>query len=238
MKIDILAIGVHPDDIELSCSGTLFAHSEKGHSFGLLDLTRGELGTRGSAKSRDSEAAASAKIMGASFRQNLAMADGKFVVDDAHKTQIIEIIRWCKPKLVLANALSDRHPDHGRAAKLIADACYYSGLRKWDTTFQGENQEPHRPNNLLHYIQDYYQTPDVVVDISDHFDKKLECIKAYKTQFFDPESNEPETPLTGSDYFDFIRSRAKDMGRPAGYSLAEGFQRSRINGVQDLLDLD
>lgn len=238
MKIDILAIGVHPDDIELSCSGTLFAHAKKGYSFGLLDLTRGELGTRGTAESRDSEAACSAEIMGASFRQNLAMADGKFTIDDAHKTKIIEIIRWCKPTLVLANALSDRHPDHGRAAKLIADACYYSGLRKWETTFQGEHQDAHRPSNLLHYIQDYYQTPDVVVDITDHFEQKLECIKAYKTQFYNPESSEPDTPLTGSDYFEFIRSRAKDMGRPAGYALAEGFQRSRINGLQDLMSLD
>ena len=238
MKIDILAIGVHPDDIELSCAGTLFAHAKKGYSFGLLDLTRGELGTRGTAETRDAEAAASAKIMGASFRKNLAMADGKFSVDDAHKTQIIEIIRWSKPTLVLANALNDRHPDHGRAAKLIADACYYAGLRKWETTFQNEIQEAHRPTNVLHYIQDYFQTPDIVVDITGHFEQKLDCIKAYKTQFFDPESKEPETPLTGADYFDYIRARAQDMGRPAGYELAEGFQRSRINGLQDLLKLD
>jgi len=238
MIVDILAIGVHPDDIELSCTGTLLAHAKKGYTFGLLDLTRGELGTRGSAAQRDEEAANSASLMGASFRQNLSMKDGKFQVDHTHKTQIIEIIRWCKPKLVLANALSDRHPDHGRAAKLIADACYYAGLRKWESTYEGIPQAPHRPDNVLHYIQDYYQTPDVVVDISEHFEHKLACIKAYKTQFFDPNSDEPETPLTGADYFAFIESRARDMGRPAGYALAEGFQRSRINGLNDLLLLD
>ncbi|MFK8054703.1 MAG: bacillithiol biosynthesis deacetylase BshB1 [Saprospiraceae bacterium] len=238
MTIDILAIGVHPDDIELSCSGTLFAHAQKGYTFGLLDLTRGELGTRGSAEQRDIEAANSAAIMGASFRQNLAMADGQFPDDHAHKSQIIEVIRWCKPKLVLANALTDRHPDHGRAAKLIADACYYSGLRKWETKRDGQLQAPHRPDNVLHYIQDYYQTPDVVVDITEHFEQKIECIKAYTSQFFDPTSDEPETPLTGSDYFDFIKSRARDVGRPAGYALAEGYQRSRIYGLNDLLTLD
>jgi len=238
MKIDILAIGVHPDDVELSCTGTLLAHAEKGYSFGLLDLTRGELGTRGSASQRDVEAANSAHIMGASFRQNLAMADGKFLVDAAHKEKIIEVIRWSKPKLVLANALSDRHPDHGRAAKLVADACYFSGLRKWTTYRDGVQQAPHRPENLLHYIQDYHLKPDVVVDITKHFDKKLECIKAFTSQFFDPDSNEPETPLTGEDYFDFIRSRAQDTGRPAGYALAEGFQRSRVYGLTDLLSLD
>ena len=238
MKIAILAIGVHPDDIELSCSGALFAHAKQGYSFGLLDLTRGELGTRGTAESRDAEAADSAEIMGASFRENLAMADGKFPDDAEHKTRIIEIIRWCKPTLVLANALNDRHPDHGRAAKLIADACYYSGLRKWETSYKGEKQAAHRPSNVLHYIQDYYQKPDVIVDISEHFEQKLACIKAYKTQFFDPESDEPDTPLSGADYFDFIESRARDMGRVAGYPLAEGFQRSRINGLTDLLTLD
>lgn len=238
MQVDILAIGVHPDDIELSCSGTLFAHAAKGRTFGLLDLTRGELGTRGSAEQRDVEAENSAQIMGASFRQNLAMADGKFQVDDAHKSKIIEVIRWCRPKLVLANALTDRHPDHGRAAKLIADACYYSGLRKWETTKYGKPQAPHRPANVLHYIQDYYQVPDVVVDISAHFERKLECIKAYTSQFFDPNSDEPETPLTGADYFNFIESRARDMGRPAGYALGEGFQRSRVFGIEDLLLLN
>lgn len=238
MNVDILAIGVHPDDIELSCAGTLFAHAEKGYTFGLLDLTRGELGTRGSAEQRDIEAANSAKLMGASFRQNLGMADGKFAIDDAHKTQIIEVIRWCKPRLVLANALADRHPDHGRAAKLIADACYYAGLRKWETIRDGEVQASHRPKNVLHYVQDYFQVPDIVVDISSHFDRKIACIKAYTSQFYDPNSDEPETPLTGKDYFDFIESRARDMGRPAGYALGEGFQRSRIYGLNDLLTLD
>ena len=238
MQVDILAIGAHPDDVELACSGTLVQHIRKGYSVGLCDLTRGELGTRGSADLRDEEAAASAAIMGASFRENLRMADGGFVNDVEHRRRIIEVIRYCRPRLVLANALSDRHPDHGRAAKLIADACFFSGLRRIETTRDGEPQEPHRPAQLIHYIQDYYREPDFVVDVTDVFDLKLECVKAFSSQFHDPDSDEPDTPLTGEGFFDFLRARAQDVGRPAGYDLGEGFERSRVFGVTDLLSLD
>ena len=238
MNVDILAIGAHPDDVELACSGTLIAHVDRGATVGLLDLTRGELGTRGSADLRDEEAARSAQLMGARFRENLRMADGGFVNDRAHQLQIIEVIRWCRPRLVLANALSDRHPDHGRAAKLIHDACFYAGLRKIETRRDGVVQEAHRPAQLLHYIQDYYRAPDFVVDVTATFDRKLECVRAFGSQFHDPDSVEPETPLTGSGFFDFLRARAMDVGRPAGYDLGEGFERSRTYGVRDLLALD
>ena len=238
MQVDILAIGAHPDDVELACSGTLLAHVDRGATLGLCDLTRGELGTRGSAELRDEEAAASARLMGARFRENLRMADGGFVNDRAHQLRIIEVVRWCRPRLVLANALSDRHPDHGRAAKLIHDACFYAGLRRIETRRDGRPQEAYRPPQLLHYIQDYYREPDFVVDVTATFDRKIECVKAFASQFHDPDSDEPETPLTGADFFAFLRARARDVGRPAGYDLGEGFERSRTFGVRDLLALD
>jgi bacillithiol biosynthesis deacetylase BshB1 len=237
MKVDILAIGVHPDDVELSCAGTLIAQADQGYSFGLLDLTRGELGTRGTVAIRNTESAKSAELMGAGFRQNLDFADGKFVHDAEHVTKVIEVIRWCRPTLVLANAVSDRHPDHGRAAKLVADACYYAGLRQWKTTFDGQDQDAHRPKQLLHYIQDYFHEPDLVVDITVHIEAKLDCIRAFKSQFHDPESKEPDTPLTGEDFLPFIKARAREMGRPAGYTFAEGFLKSRRIGVKDLLTI-
>ena len=238
MHVDILAIGAHPDDVELSCAGTLLRHAELGYTFGLLDLTRGELGTRGSADLRDEEAAESARRMGASFRENLDLGDGSFANDEPARRAIIEIVRWCTPRLVLANALSDRHPDHGRAAGLIADACFLAGLRKIETSYRGDSQEAHRPANLLHYIQDYQREPDLVVDVTEFFERKVECIKAFASQFHDPESDEPETPLTGEDFLPFLGARARNMGRPAGYKYAEGFNRSRWYGVPDLLALD
>ncbi len=237
-RIDILAIGAHPDDVELACAGTLLQHAAAGYSFGLLDLTRGELGTRGSADLRDEEAAASAQIMGARFRKNLQFADGGFDNDEQHRLRIIEILRWCRPRVVLANALSDRHPDHGRAAKLIADACFYSGLRKIVTHFQGEPQTAFRPKQLLHYVQDYHRKPDFVVDISAVFEQKVACIRCFSSQFHDPNRNEPQTPLSGADFFQFLEARARDFARPAGYGLAEGFEWSRLAGVQDIMKLD
>lgn len=238
MQVDILAIGAHPDDVELACAGSLIKHIRRGYKVGLCDLTRGELGTRGSVEVREREAAESARVMGASFRQNLGMADGGFVNDRENQLKLIEVIRYCKPTLVLANALSDRHPDHGRAAKLIADACYYSGLRKIESQFRGNAQDAHRPAQLLHYVQDYYREPDFVVDVTEVFDEKLECVRAFASQFYDPNSEEPDTPLTGVDFFDFLRARARDVGRPAGYELGEAFECSRVPGVRDLLKLD
>ncbi len=238
MQVDILAIGAHPDDVELACAGTLLAHAARGYTFGICDLTRGELGTRGSAELRDEEAARSADLMGASFRENLRMADGAFVNDTAHQLKVIEVIRWSRPKLVLANALSDRHPDHGRAAKLIADACFFSGLRRIESTREGQPQEAYRPAQLLHYIQDYHRRPDLVVDVTDVYARKLACIKAFGSQFHDPNSADPQTPLSGREFFDFLEARCREYGRPAGYEFAEGFERSRLYGVRDLLTLD
>ena len=236
--VDILAVGAHPDDVELSCAGTLLRHIAAGYTVGLLDLTRGELGTRGSADLRDREAAASAGLMGARFRANLAMADGGFVNDVDHRRSVIGILRAARPRLVLANALTDRHPDHGRAAALVAEACFYAGLRRIETTYGGQPQAAYRPKQLLHYIQDYGRRPDFVVDITAHYEQKLACIRCFGSQFHDPTSAEPDTPLSGSEFFDFLEARARECGRPAGYELAEGFEWSRRAGVRDLLELD
>lgn len=240
MKVDILAIGVHPDDIELACSGTLLKHLAMGKTVGLLDLTSGELGTRGSGPLRIKEAAASAKMMGASFRKNLLMADGFFQYSKENILKIIPTIRECQPEIILANALSDRHPDHGRAAKLVADACFYSGLMRIETKdSDGNNQERWRPKALYHYIQDRALTPDLVVDIKDHIERKFELILAFKSQFFmaNEEDKELSTPISGQDFLDYIRAEARVFGRPAGLEYAEGFNVDRTIGVENLFDL-
>jgi bacillithiol biosynthesis deacetylase BshB1 len=238
MKIDILAIGVHPDDIELSCSGTLLKHIQQGYSVGLLDLTQGELGTRGTPELRLEEAAQAKVMMGAAFRINLGMADGFFELSKENKLSIVQVLRTYQPSLVLANALRDRHIDHGRAAQLIHDACFLSGLQKIATfDEQGNPQQRWRPQAVYHYIQDYHLTPDLVVDISDVIEQKVALIQAFRSQFHNPNSKELETPLTGSDFFEFIRARAKEMGRPAGFAFAEGFQTQRTIGVKNLLHL-
>ena len=242
MKVDILAIGVHPDDVELSCSGTLLRHIEQGKTVGLLDLTRGELGTRGTAEIRDIEAANSAKLMGALFRKNLRMADGFFAYTKENMLEIVGVIRDTQPKIVLANALSDRHPDHGRAAKLTADACFYSGLVKVETRGEdGELQDRWRPEALYHYIQDYNREPDFVVDISDYIDKKMELVRAFRSQFFIPEAKEYNkelsSPISGESFMEFLRAKARTYGRPAGFEFAECFNVSRTIGVKDLFSL-
>ena len=241
-KIDILAIGVHPDDVELSCSGTLLQHQSQGKTFGILDLTRGELGTRGSAEIRSREAAKGAEILGAAFRVNLGMKDGLFQYTPENIKKIVAVIRACQPKIVLANAISDRHPDHGRAAKLTADACYYAGLAKIETQDEAGNaQERWRPDAVYHYIQDYNLQPDVLVDISKHWTKKLESILAYSSQFFVSEdsvyANELSSPISGKDFLQFIEAKARTYGRVAGFEYAEGFMVNRTIGVQSLFDL-
>ncbi|MCB0614395.1 MAG: bacillithiol biosynthesis deacetylase BshB1 [Phaeodactylibacter sp.] len=242
MKIDILAIGVHPDDIELSCSGTLLRHISQGKAVGLLDLTQGELGTRGSAGLRLEEAAIAAGLMGAAFRKNLGMADGFFSYNRENIIKIIEVIREHQPEIVLANAVSDRHPDHGRAAKLIADACFYSGLVKIPTA--GNNGAPHerwRPRALYHYIQDHNLKPDFVVDITPYMDKKIELAQAFRSQVFVPGAEEYEKELksaiSGEDFIDFLRAKARTYGRDAGFEYAEGFNVARTPGVNDLFSL-
>ncbi len=238
MKLDILAIGVHPDDVELSCSGTLLRHIHLGKKVGLLDLTRGELGTRGSAEIRDQEAAASAKKMGALVRLNLGMADGFFKNDRDHQLQIIRVIRTYQPDIVLTNAISDRHPDHGRAAKLCADACFLAGLIKIPTyDAEGGLQERWRPKAVYHYIQDHHIEPDFVVDITDYMDEKLALIQTFKSQFYNPDSEEPESPISSKAFLESVIAKNRVFGRPAEVEFAEGFNVRRPVVVDDLFDL-
>lgn len=237
MKLDILAIGVHPDDVELSASGTILKHIALGKTVGLLDLTKGELGTRGSANLRTEEANEAAKILGVSVREQLDMPDGFFENNEMYQKQIIQIIRKYQPEIVLCNAISDRHPDHGRSAKLVADACFYSGLSKIETRDQNLIQTVWRPKAVYHYIQDHFIEPDFVVDISAHMDKKLESILAYSSQFFNPNSKEPETPISSQHFIDSVKSKNIILGRSINCTYAEGFTVNRYIGVENLFDL-
>jgi bacillithiol biosynthesis deacetylase BshB1 len=237
MKLDILAFAAHPDDVELSCSGTLMKHIAAGKRVGIVDLTQGELGSRGTIQTRYAEAHEASNIMGVEIRVNLKMADGFFELNEANKLLVIEQIRKFQPEIVLANAVSDRHPDHGKAAKLVSEACFLSGLRRVETQCDGIPQVAHRPKAVYHYIQDNYMKPDFSVDVTDFIDRKIECIRAYKTQFYDPNSPEPQTPISGKEFFDFIKGRMMQYGRPIGVEYAEGFTVQREIGVNDLFDL-
>ncbi len=236
-KLDILAFAAHPDDVEISCSGTLMKHIALGHKVGIVDLTQGDLGSRGTIETRNKEASKASDLMGIQVRENLRMADGFFENNEENKLKIIEIIRKYRPDIVLANAIKDRHPDHGRAASLVSDACYYSGLRKIESFCEGVNQDAHRPKAVYHYIQDKYIKPDFVVDVTEYFDRKMESIKVYKSQFYDPNSEEPETPISGEEFFEFIIGRMANMGRPIGARYAEGFTVERVLGIQSLKDI-
>jgi bacillithiol biosynthesis deacetylase BshB1 len=238
MKVDILAIGVHPDDIELGCSGTLLKHIALGKTVGIVDLTQGELGTRGSAQLRLEEAEASRRIMGALVRENLGMADGFFQHTKENILKISKAIRTYKPQIVLANAIADRHPDHGRAAKLIADACFYSGLARIEQQdSKGNALDPWRPDALYHYIQDRNLKADFVVDISEYMEKKFECILAFSSQFNLGDPDGPQTPISGKDFMDYMRSKNQAYGRDIGAEYAEGFTVDRTMGVDNLFDL-
>lgn len=237
IKLDILAIGVHPDDVELSCAGTILKSIDQGKKVGILDLTQGELGTRGSAELRLQESAKAAEILGLSSRDNVGMADGFFQNDETHLRQIIPFIRKYQPDIILANAITDRHPDHGRASKLVSDACFYSGLRRIETKMNGELQAAWRPKAIYHYIQDYHINPDFVIDVSDYVDKKVEAIKAFSSQFFDPNSKEPSSPIAVENFFDYVNGRMVQMGRYIGADFGEGFTTDRPIGVNDLMDL-
>ena len=237
MKLDILAIGAHPDDVELSCSATLAKEISRGKKVGILDLTRGELGTRGSAELRDQEAIDAANILGIQVRHNLEFSDGFFVNNVAHQLEIIKMIRKYRPEIVLCNAIEDRHIDHGKGAQLVADACFLSGLRKIETIYKGHKQHAWRPGNVYHYIQWKNLTPDLVVDVTGFMDKKIESVKAYKSQFFDENSKEPETPISSNNFFESITYRAKDLGRLTGVEYAEGYTVSRQLAVDSLFDL-
>ncbi len=243
MKVDILGIGVHPDDVELSCSGTLLRHIAAGKKVGLLDLTRGELGTRGTPEIREREATESAEKMGALFRKNLGMSDGLFQYRPENILKIVRVLRWCCPEIVLANAPDDRHPDHGRAAKLTADACFYSGLLKIETMDDEANpQVKWRPKALYHYIQDKHLKPDFVVDISDFIEDKMTLVQTFRSQFYQAEvedfEKELQTPISGKGFLEFLKARAKDFARPVGVAFAEGFVAARTLGVNNLFDLD
>lgn len=237
MKLDILAIGVHPDDIELSCSGTILKHIAQGKKVGILDLTIGELGSRGSGEIRLIEAANAAKVLGVSVRENIGLADGFFRNTKESQLEIIKIIRKYQPKVILANAVSDRHPDHGRASKLISEACFYSGLVKIETELDGEKQEKWRPIAVYHYIQDRFIEPDFVVDVTDFVAKKIEAIQCFSSQFYNPNSDEPQTPISGEYFLEFIGARMMQYGREIGVKYAEGFTAERYVGVEDLLKL-
>lgn len=237
IKLDILAFGAHPDDIELGCGGTLVSHVKQGKKVGLIDLTLGELGTRGTPEIRLEEAKEAAKIIGADIRENLRMADGFYVNDEAHQRLVIQAIRKYKPEIVLCNAPLDRHPDHGKGGSLVKQAAFLSGLRMIETEFEGKAQEPWRPKAVYHYIQFYDLTPTFLVDISDVMDEKIASYKAHKSQFFDPNSKEPETLISKPDFLENITGRARYFGQYIHAKYAEGFIVDNYIGVEDLFDL-
>ncbi|MEP5338287.1 MAG: bacillithiol biosynthesis deacetylase BshB1 [Algibacter sp.] len=239
MKLDILAIGAHPDDVELGCGGTIAKEIAAGKKVGILDLTKGELGTRGTAETRANEAANACKILGAAIRENLGFADGFFINDKNHQLEIIKMIRKYRPEIVLCNAVDDRHIDHGKGSQLVSDACFLSGLIKIETTLDDERelQNPWRPRLVYHYIQWKNIEPDLVVDVTGYIDTKMEAVFAYKTQFYDENSKEPETPITSKNFADSIKYRANDLGRLVGVEHAEGFTVERFVAVDSLFDL-
>lgn len=237
MKVDILAFGAHPDDVELSASGTILKSVQQGKKVAIVDLTQGELGSRGTIETRYAEAADAATILGIEARVNLKMEDGFFQHSPENLLKIVEQIRYFKPRIVLANAIQDRHPDHPKGSKLVSEACFLAGLRKIETTFNGEQQEAYRPEVVYHYIQDRYSKPDFVVDVTEFVEQKFDSIRAYTTQFFDPNSTEPQTPISGKEFFEFLRGRMAEFGRQIGVQYAEGFTVERLIGVEDLFDL-
>lgn len=234
-KINILAIGVHPDDVELTCSGTLLRHKALGFSIGVLDLTGGELGTRGSKELRLQEAENSSKILGLKFRKNLNFRDGFFQNDEAHQLELIRWIRALKPDVVLCNSPEDRHPDHGRAGALAVEACFYSGLRKIETELNGNKQEAWRPAIVYQYVQDRLLMPSFVVDITPWMSTKLESIKAFSSQFFDPESQEPESYISSPRFFENIVARARTYGHMIGTEFGEGFISKNPVEIESML---
>lgn len=237
IKLDILAIGAHPDDVELGCGGTLAKEIDNGKKVGILDLTRGELGTRGSAEIRDSEAAEAARILNVAVRENLCFADGFFVNNSEHQLEVIKVIRKYQPEIVLCNAIDDRHIDHGKGSKLVSDACFLSGLRRIVTTLDEKEQEAWRPKQVYHYIQWKSLNPDFVVDISNYIEIKIKAALAYKSQFYDSNSQEPETPISNKNFLNSVKYRAEDLGRIIGTNYAEGFTAERYVAVKKISDL-
>jgi bacillithiol biosynthesis deacetylase BshB1 len=237
MKLDILAFGAHPDDVELGCAGTILKEVSLGKKVGIVDLTRGELGTRGTAETRDQEAKDAAEILGVLVRENLGMRDGFFVNDEKHQLEVIKMIRKYKPEIVLCNAIDDRHIDHGKGSKLVSDACFLSGLMKIETTLDGVPQEAWRPKVVYHYMQWKNIEPDFVVNITGFEKEKVKSILAYKTQFYDANSKEPTTPITSKNFLDSVNYRAQDLGRLVGVDFAEGFTVERCLAINSLGNL-
>lgn len=237
MKLDILAFGAHPDDVELGCGATLAKEISLGKKVGIVDLTRGELGTRGSAEIRDEEARKAAEILGVTVRENLKFRDGFFVNDETHQLEIIKMIRKYRPDIVLCNAIDDRHIDHGKGSKLVSDACFLSGLRRIETEVEGVLQEAWRPKVVYHYIQWKNITPDFVVDVTGFIDKKVAAILAYGSQFYEPNSSEPTTPIATKNFLDSLHYRSQDLGRLIGTDYAEGFTAERYLAVSSLENL-
>ncbi len=233
MKLDLLAFGVHPDDIELSCAGTLLVEKKNGKKVGIIDLTQGELGTRGTAETRKEEAANSAAILGVDIRENLEMADGFFKNDEENQRKIIQALRKYKPEIIICNALEDRHPDHGRSATLVNDAAFLAGLRKIKTFDGDKEQQQWKPKYVFHYIQDTYFNPDFVVDISEVFDKKVEAIEAFTTQFYNGEKDdkEPQTYISSPEFLESVINRSKMFGKMIGVKHAEAFISKKMIGI-------
>lgn len=239
MKVDVLCIAAHPDDVEMTSAGTVLSLIEQGRTVAVIDLTRGELGTRGTPEIRAREAAEGARVMGLSARHNMSFKDGFFRNDEEHQKALIPWIRHFQPQIVLTNTVEDRHPDHGRAAQLVIDACFYSGLRMIETADPetGEAQNAHRPLYIYHFIQDRSLTPDFIVDVSPYWEQKLAAIKAYKSQFFDPESTEPQSYISGEPFLKFLEARTREHGHRIGVEFGEGFISKRMIGVEDLFHL-
>jgi len=237
MKLDILAISAHPDDIELSCSGTLIAHKSLGYTTGILDLTEGEMSTRGTPEIRQKESVEASQIMGISIRENLGLSDAKFDLSFENQLRVIKVLRKYRPEIILANAPYDRHPDHVRAAQLIEEAVFKSGLVKIETEDNGESQLPWRPQKVYHYIQSVSLEPDFICDISAHMEQKMAAIRVFKSQFFDPKSNEPDTYISNPDFLKLIEARSREWGHRIGVSYGEGFVQRQSLGVKSLFDL-
>ncbi|MDX5437229.1 MAG: bacillithiol biosynthesis deacetylase BshB1 [Pontibacter sp.] len=238
MKLDILAFASHPDDIELGCAGTVIAHVAAGYKVGIVDLTQGELGTRGTAEIRLQEAEDAAKIMGVSVRDNLSLADGFFQNDRESQLKVIQSLRKYRPEIVIANAVHDRHPDHGRGGALVSEACFKAGLKMIKTQDEdGAEQEAWRPKVVYHYIQDRLITPDVIVDVTPHWEQKMDTIRAFKSQFYNPNDTSPNTYISSPEFLDFVEARAKELGHSIGVTYGEGFTKERHLGVKNLFDL-
>ncbi len=237
MKLDILVFAAHPDDAELGCGGTIIQQVEAGKKVGIIDLTQGELGTRGDVDTREKESQKANEVMGVIVRENLLMADGFFSHSSQNLLKIVEMVRKYRPEIVLANSVTDRHPDHGKAARLVSEACFLSGLIKVETTVKGKWQEKWRPKNVYHYVQDRMIDPDFVIDITTSYEKKMEAIKCYASQFYNPESKEENTPISSKEFLFFLEARAREFGRSAGVEFGEGFVSDKKIGVKDIWSL-